>query len=451
MKKLSLVFMLFAVLASGVFADISVFGSVGGGATLMKGSNVRTDIIQVGNFLSGSIEASGSDDGDHFGGSVQISAGASSVDQFSWAWGANVWWKPLYFFKLQLGDIDSFALTEIIGWGFHGNDAETYVASPKNNYVGNYLADTTGFYTGTGGNWSGLTLSVSPIYGLDLNIAVPFGRGGEKIDPITWIITEKYKAWDAYLYTNAQAAFTIWGVGRIALSFAGGGNGKLELFEYNLLSQIVDYVPANGFKLYQVKPNAHSIYGSFLLTAFEDLGFSANIGYAYYFPAKNDTHGITYHTPMELGLGASYGTSKWGIKMRVGLSFGGKAVIKSSLYDATVKEPFMLGIGILPYYNFRALSIYLNTGITYKSDEIYLNGAGQTITIGNSKAVGWHINPYVTFTMGAGRFYGGIQIESDGLKYVGVDKQNITSFSGDSYPGQPIVEWSIPIGLLFEF
>ncbi|MCL2479642.1 MAG: hypothetical protein FWF22_09075, partial [Treponema sp.] len=192
MKKLFAVFIVFAVLIPGVFAQIDISGSVGGGVTLLKGSNVRTDVLQTGNYLSGSIEADGTDDADSFGGTVKLNAEASTTDPAAWSWSAAVWWKPVYFVKLQLGYIDDFAQTDIVGWGYHANDAESYVVSPQNNYAGDYFSDTTGFYSGTGNGWTGFSLSITPIYGLDINAAVPFGRGAEIRDPITGNLTQKY-------------------------------------------------------------------------------------------------------------------------------------------------------------------------------------------------------------------------------------------------------------------
>jgi len=463
MKKIFAVLAVYTVLASGIYAEINIAGSVGGGATLLKGSNVRTDVLQTGSYLAGSIEAEGVDEADSFGGSVKINAEASTTDPAAWAWSASVWWKPVYFIKLQLGYIDDFALTEIVGWGYHANDAETFVVSPKNNYAGDYFSDTTGFYSGTGNGWTGFTFSATPIYGLDINIAVPFGKDKEVKDPITGIITQKVKAVNTYMYTSAQIAYTLWGLGRLAFSYAGAGDGKLTFLrdEENKIETVGGrpYDPlTDSLQLYRVKSQAHSIYGSFLLTAFEDRGFSANLGFAYTMPAKYGDTTVTYNNPLEAGLGLSFGTDRMGIKARIGVSFMGSI----SRNDSDVlHEPLMLGLGLLPYTGFGPFMFYLNAGISYKwPDEymiqtanIYEPGYGKVVEMGNSTALGWYLNPYMTVTIGSGRFYAGIQVESDGLKYVGTDKQNISSIRDglDYYPGQTIIEWGATVGILFEF
>ena len=466
MRKFFTVILIFAVFSSGVYAEIVIGGSVSSGVTILKGTNIRGDVLGTGNFLSGSIDVSGQDEEDTFGGDLSINAEASTTDPAAWAWSASVWWKPLYFMKLQLGYIDDFALTDIVGWGFHANDAESFVVSPKNNYAGDYFSDTTGFYSGTGSGWTGFTLSITPIYGLDINIAVPFGRGADLRDPISGDLIQKYNAADAYLYTSAQIAYTLWGFGRFAVSYANGGNGKLEfLADTSINAEVPDpytglvahpYDPINDtLQLYRVKANAPSLYASFFLDAFEDMGFSANIGFAYTFPVFYENTSVVYNSPMEVGLGISFGTDRMGIKARMGASLMGSL---ERFTNQIINEPMMLGLGILPYYGFGPFMFYLNAGVSYKwEDEIMFETSGsfRINKMGNSAALGWYANPYMTFTLGSGRFYAGIQVESDGLKYVGYNKDQISIIrEGDyveSYPGQPIIDWAIPIGILFEF
>ena len=103
-------------------------------------------------------------------------------------------------------------------------------------------------------------------------------------------------------------------------------------------------------------------------------------------------------------------------------------------YRGTFKEPFKLAFGILPSYDFGFCKLYFNTGLSFKGkDEIY--DGSSIVKSSDSFAVGWHLNPYVTFKVGPGTFFGGIRVESDGIKY----------------NGKRIVDWGIPIGIQLEF
>ena len=496
MKKLLAVSVISALLIQAAFGEISVSGTVGAGATLLRGSNVNGDSLQAGAYLSGQIEVEGQDETDTFGGSIKVGGDVTSFSPpanpvLTWqttlsnyvtvpdlsndlsvvppgnpvlSFSALVWWKPVYMVKVQLGTIDDFALTEIVGWGYNANDADDFVVYPKNNYAGDYFSDTTGFYSGTGNGWIGLTLSVTPIYGLDINLAVPFGLGYEQFNNQTQVITKQSLASDIYLYSHAQIAYTLWGIGRLAVTVAGGGDGKIKFL--NNPYDPFDFFDPTGttdpINIDQIQGHGSSIYGSFLLTAFDEKGFGLNIGFGYTLPSEYKNIGITYYSPMEAGLGLSFGTDKMGIKTRMAVSFGGG--LTRTGYGS-LHEPLMVGLGVLPYYTLGSCTVYLNAGISYKwEDEFMMDSTyGYAVKkVGNSTALGWNVNPYVTVTFGSGTFFAGIQVWSDGLKYVGrTTKQSIRaqlfdpithlSTGLDAYPGISIIEWAIPIGIQYSF
>ena len=464
MKKSLTISLLLAVLfTSQAFADFEIGGLASAGATMLKGSNLKGDDMQAGNLISSYIEAGAQDNSGKFGGSVRINAEASSTDASAWGWGANAWWRPILQFKLQLGTIEDFAMTDIVGWGYHANDAEDFVASPRINYVGDYFSNSTGFYAGTGNGWTGVTLAITPIYGLSINVAVPFGRGEEKRDTDGKVL-QKYKAKDVYMFTHAQIAYSLYGVGRLAFSFEGGGDGKL----YTAADQSAldnpdpnipdgNYDPDLGINFDQINANASSLYASFFLTAFENRGFSMNLGFGYTLPvsttdAKNQK--ITYFSPMEAGLGISVGNNRFSVKARMAALFNGCLQRDGS---ELLYEPLMLGFGILPSVSVGPFRFYLNAGIAYRFPEKYMDDFLSIIEIGNSAALGWHVNPYLVLTIGTGRFYAGFTLQCDGLKWEMEStmqrKQNKHDIiDGErKYPGIPVIEWGIPIGILFEF
>ena len=444
MKKLFALAVLFTFAAAGVFAELTVSGLAGGGAGLVKGTNVNGDEIRTDYYLTGQVEASAQDENDTFGGSVIINGESSNSSDpvfNSWDWKALVWWKPIYQIRLQLGVIDEFALTDIVGWGYHANDAEEYVVTAKSNYVGDYFPQGTGFYTGTGSSWTGLTLATTPVYGLDLNLAVPFGmkdiNGGIVLNP---------KASDIYLNSVFQAAYTVWGIGRIAVTLAGRGDGKLDYSDPYTPGYA--YNPADPLTFFLMKSNSPSVYGSFFLTALEQMGIGVNAGFAYTLPAEDKDKKIIYHKPMEAGLGLSWGTDKYGIKARMAAIFGGYA---ESTGAEMLNEALMMGFGILPYYSIGICKIHLNAGISYKFADQYMDDNLDIYTVENSAALGWHLNPYITVKAGSSTFYAGIKVQCDGLKYVGLKTKTQEEPVNGIQEGLPIIEWGVPIGIQFEF
>jgi len=474
LRKLLAVLVLYILLASAAFAEISVFGTVGGGAVILRGTNVNGDVLQAGASLSGQIGVEGQDENDKFGGEITVSGekisfnipvipGSTAVvpvpgNDPVFAFNASVWWKPFYMLKLQLGGINDFALTEIVGWGYHANDADSFVVWPQNNYAGDYFSDTTGFYSGTGNGWTGLSLSFSPIYGLDINVGIPFSLGFEKINQINGEIEQRSKASAVYYFTSAQIAYNLWGIGRLAVSYAGG-DGKIKYTPNPINPE--DDTPTRELYFFQMQSTPATIYGSFLLTVFEERGISLNAGFAYTFPAKEKDQKITYKAPMEAGLGFSMGTSRMGFKTRMALSFGGSAFRDGTDPTPKVKEPLMIGLGVLPYITLGPFKINLNAGISYKWEEEYMKLDGLDLVVakmGNSAALAWYVNPYLTFSIGDGTFFAGFQMGSDGLKYTHdgttMKKNNlvVTFPSGeDKYVGQTIIEWAIPIGIQYSF
>lgn len=436
MKKLFAVTVFFALLTSLSFADISISGLVSLGATLAKGTLVNDDDVRASmNYVCGTLEADGQDDDNTFGGSVKIKTetGINYV-QFS----ASAWWQPVTQLKLRLGGIDDFALTEIVGWGYHANDSENLVLSALGNYAGYNFPNTTGFYAGTGSSWTGVTLSLSPMYGLDINLEFPLSKG----NPFTLNDMDiKPPALDVYQYSSMQAIYTVYGIGRFSVAFTGGGDGKLRLI--NDTDPPASYITPTFLDGYTV--NSSTVYASFLWTTLDFVNF--NIGVTYSLPVEFDYGGskTSYFPPMTAGAGLSIGTDQIGVKTRIAATFLGGSV---NVDNVSMKEPLRLGFGILPYYKLGPCMLYLNASISYTQD--YEQKKGTSISEVSS-ALGWFINPYMTVPVGYGTFYAGLRLESDGLKY-GRNSGNIGKNNFVVQPdGKPIIEWAVPIGMQFMF
>ena len=458
MKKMLAVFIILTGFASSAFAQISVYGSAGAGAKLVKGSFVKDDSVKAGDFfIVGTLSAEAKNENDTFGGVVTVSADgspdltatnkdAAAANPYSVELRVSAWWRPILPVKLELGTIDALALTEIVGWGYHANDAEDYVVSPPFSYVDRDFTYIAGFYSGTGTDWIGALLSVTPIYGLEFNLSVPFSRGNpfklvKYHDTWTHLIVDETEiqpnASNVYKYCQAQAAFTIHGIGKFALTFAGRGSESLDF----------DGVLNN----YEVKANTSSIYASFLWTHFEKL--SLNFGLEYVLPAKDKNFSITYVPPMAAGAGMSLDFDNFGIRARLGASFLGNVSQKGG---PVYWEPLKLDFGVLPYFNIGNISIYANVGASCRfGDQFAINVQTDLLDvttkriamIKNSAAFGWYLNPYVTVKAGPGTFFAGLRLESDGRRYT--RNADTGKFIPNDTLGSIIVEWAVPIGILF--
>ena len=412
MKKLVAAFIFFTLLASGAFADFSLSGLLGVGATFLKNSSAKNTDLYSGGLIYGRLQANYQNDDETIGGVLRLAAGqyahaTPAPPAFTpYAW---VWWKPIEQVRLQIGFIDDYTAAYIVGWEYHFNDSEDYnVVSAGYDHTGRLFPRETGFYSGI--YWNGVSLTLTPFNGLKLLVAVPFRLDGDVWDNGT--LPSDLRAENSYQYTHAQAAYTIEETGRITVSFTGGGNGKLE------------YYPT--IMGYEMRSNASTFYASFLLTAIKNIDM--NFGVAYTLPAKGD--GVTFNSPVAAGFGFGFDYGKFTLKTRLAATFMGSA--RES--RGTFKEPLKLAFGILPSYGFGPLRLYFNTGLSFKGkDEIYYSGM---ITKANdSFAIGWHLNPYVCLKVGPGTIFGGVRVESDGVKYA---------------EGR-IVDWGIPIGIQLEF
>ena len=456
LKKLFTVLVFLALLTSSLFADLTFSGLTGAGATFLRMSNVNGDPMQAGNYLTGQIQVDAQSKDKTFGGTAKLTGETSTfkIDAATWnalTWTASVWWNPIPMLKFQFGIINDLALSDCVYSDFYPDDAETYVVAPYSSYVGDYFPSWTGFFGGTGDTWSGFILSLTPTEALNINLMLPYGLGVETVDS-SGNITHFPAASDIYLYGQAQATFMIWDIGRIGAAFSGGGNGKLD---FTPDPDDAPYDPALPIGFYQMKANASSFYGSFLFNAFEDQGLDINVGFKYTMPVEDKAKKITYNSPMEAGLGISYVTDSFGIKMRMAASFGGN--VKRTGNDP-MNIPKMAGLGIMPFISAGRCKIYLNAGITYKYEDEYMDGSdgNKVKKVTNSAALGWHVNPYVTATFGTATVYAGFQIDTDGLKYVydGNTMSRLTINQVDStgkYPGTSIIEWRIPVGIEYTF
>ena len=428
-----LITVLFVPMAS---AEFQLSGLVGAGATIVEGSNEKNSDLEASGFVWGRMQMNGETEDGKLGGVLRIKAGLDRIDNPAWndpytAWSivnpyAWAWWRPIEQIKVRLGFIDDFTAASIVGWDFNGNDAEDLVARAGYEYTAGLLPRATGFYNGTW--WNGASLSVYPLRGLALNVAIPYSKGN----------LGSVNAEDVYKYLHAQVGYNIVGIGRAVFTFTGGKDGSIHpeniAESHNMLGDLNAYFYAEA--------NEPTFYGSFLLKKLEGIGIGVNLGFAYTLPVTSkgtaDSVEVTFkrNAPMAAGLGFSYKNQKFALNARLAATFAGKIQI-DEIEAGAARDPLKIGFGIVPSYDLGICKLYLNTGITYKANDEVLDYYGRkTILADDSSAFGWHINPYVTRTIGAGTVYAGAWVESSGIK---------------NAEGKAPINWGIPVAIIYEF
>ena len=394
MKKLIAIAVVFALVAGVAFAEINVSGEVFGKITPLFGDSSEGNdgkVHATGEMRRIRLEASGQDDNGVFGGYIRI-------DHAPWWTGSwngdlavvgsetgiltgNVWWKPIEQFKLTLGGNGSdgfFGADGVTRWGFYQVAADG-VGVAEENWVW-----SSSFFGGFDPLYSAL-LTVTPIEGLEINVGIPFWNGGAE-------------AKDIYNFINAQVAYNISGIGKLALTYAGNTNEGLD----------------DGSKM----------WAYFGLSAIENLGL--DIGLGFQFPGSDSDADATNNPPIAIGLGASYGAGGFGIKARFQAVLGGSSKVGST----ETKGDTDIAVDILPSYAISDnATVFLSVGMAINSPD-----SGDSTT-------SWHINPYVALKSNwwAPNFYAGLRISSDGAK----------GSSGDGDASR--VDWSVPIGIAIHF
>ena len=339
------------------------------------------------------IQASGQNDEGTFGAWIRMGADG---------WGGDVsghglaWWKPIDMLRLQIGSNPDgeFGLDGVARWGFYQDACDVGVANET-------WAWSASFYGGFDAGGSIVTLT--PVDGLEINVAVPFDSGSS--DPVPGysgrFIANSYTGF-LYDKTTVQAKYGMEGLGTFGLTFIGGRGTELD----------------NGAKL--------------LLYAGLDLieGLGIDIGLGYTLPGKKDGVG-TYNAPIALGLGAQYAiTDEFGVKFRAQGEFAGK--MKPDSGDSE-KDAMVVRADVMPFYAVsESMTAFLSVGLVYTGKE---KDQGM-----DSNFIDWHLNPYIAIKEGNGGFYAGIKIYGNGeRKYVNGGKV-------DSY-----IDWSIPIAVSYAF
>jgi len=459
MKKLIAIAVVFALVAGVAFAEVNVNADVFAKITPLYGDSSEANKDKV--FASGDwtrirAEISGQDDNGVFGLYARIDKSPwwSGLDSNAPAFTGNVWWKPIDQFKLTLGGNGKdgfFGADGVTRWGFYQIGADG---------VGVFSEGwkfSSSFYGGFDA-LGGAILTITPMDALEINLGIPLWDSGE--------------AKDVYAKINAQVAYNISGIGKVALTYAGGRGYKytaevpptakldpdkggspaaaavpgwdlrvkgtpdtppiattspsdVEVWWNPNKTPAKTAVPGTPTWVLEGGSPAEEVedpgkfYFYFGLSAIENLGIDFGVGFT--LPYETDAK-VKVNTPVAIGLGVNFGAGAFGIKTRVQGQFGGS---KGDAKDATLVD-----FDIMPSY-----------AINDKLTAVFDAGIAITAPDGGDSVVGWHIEPAVTLKSNwwAPNLYAGIRIESDGVKG--------SSGNGDASK----VSWSIPIGIAASF
>jgi len=440
MKKLIAISVLLALVAGAVFADLTIGGQLQIGNNILSGDGkyeayttkdglteyrAKDPTVSATAWENGKIKLNFGDD--VAGGQYGIEAKGSSVG----SWGF-MYWRFIPQVKLQVGrDPDGqFGHDQISGWGFTA-EAKNSVGA-LNDYGGAVSSlsssggPTSGVWYGGTGDRANVSLSIFPIDGLTINLFVPTGSN------------EVYGF--RYARFEASVAYAIEGVGTVRVAYKSD----------------TGFVKAKADSWWKTEQQGTpTAYAAFHFTGVPGLG--AELGVAYHFPLirEYDIEGLgktkyTRDYPVATALGVAFNSGDFGIKARLGGSFGGSATEKE-FNDPKVetKDDVKYGINILPSYKIGATTIYLFSGLGFQTTQAeaknglksYEVAGGIYATNESDTVVDWFVNPYVSISAGSLTFYAGVQFWSDGVKKGNGKVDNNGKPNKDA-----VVQWGIPFG-----
>jgi hypothetical protein len=436
MKKLIVFSAIVALLAPAVFAEVSVGAWARGTVNVLQGNTIEDSDLTGSASHEARAEFSGENDEGTFGGHFKAWNNYDSGNAFGW-----VWWKPIDQFQLQIGHNQWawFEFRPLVAWGFYEAACDAQVVTERWRFGNAY-------YGGFGD--AGATISIYPIEGMAFNFGLPYeARAGQKVA-------------DIFGHLHAQFSYNISDVGTLAISFAAGkgsiGGGPTEPTmpeDINDIDAMAAY--AKDLVAYEKAMEAYfekfvkegpgydtsKIYAAFDVSAIENVGLSIGIGFPLAAKTWNDADDKvadkpdTYQPPIYAGVGFSYGADSFGFKARAMAGLGASYTPNEG--DA-VKFGTTIDFDILPYFDLGIMKLFIAAGLDMwllSDDQKDAKAAGDDDSI-----VGFYINPYISKSVGAGTFFAGVRIESDGVK--GKDPKN---------KDNSIIEFKVPIGIIFGF
>jgi len=367
MRKVIAISVVFALIAGAAFAQTSVSGSISVRGKLIEDTfnDVDNTAVTTGEVETAYVQLSGQNGEGTFGGLIRL-RGEDGSGKFHRAF---AWWRPIPQLKIFFGQDPDGMYCPYNAWSF--TQGEENYAHPHN--WENWRAGA-GFL----GNWEGfgLSFSIYPVQGLEVDITVPFGSNGAGGKSVNF----------NDLFFGSLELAVVYGIpdiGKVFLNVQGPGE---DIFN-------------------DVKNDNYGRIGlSFQLTAVE--GIEVQLGFATTIPGE-----VTDY-PLNLGLIVNYTGDGFGVKFRsrVGINgtsgTDGTGIETGAGYGKSqnyVDGGFVVGIGVQPWINLGPVTAYLNIGFVSEND-------------GNDNTVSQlYINPYIRMGFGGGSLRFGVLFEDPDL------------------------------------
>jgi opacity protein-like surface antigen len=374
MKKLIAIAVVFALVAGAAFAETSVSGTIDTRITVVKANNDEdSDATIGGSVADGFVQLSGQDDDGKFGGLARIRANENGGNFHR----AFAWWQPIPQLRIFLGhDLDGkFGTDPLTAWGFH-QGGESFVSRHDWDFWRAVFP----------GNWDGfgLSLSVFPAPGIDINLVIPTGLP-------EWYPGDSANSGQSLTWKTVPSSL------RLESGIGIPDVGKIY----------ISYIGPRGTSFKDSK-NFGQFGGSFLFTMLEGLQIQA--GVSTYIKNKDNTSDDDQY-PIMIGLAAHYSGGDFGVKFRSAF------VLKSTAGFTTTTDswryrpwiqwgvPFTKGnlitFNVMPFYNLGVMTAYLDIGAAIGTPD------------GGDANIYFWLNPYVRKSIGPGAIRAGIMVGID--------------------------------------
>jgi hypothetical protein len=398
MKKFFIAFLILAVTAGNVFAQVTYSGELFGTWDIVSGASgkdgnsrdvddeLQTKLGMQTDKIRSRFNITATNEDKTWGGAIQLRITENATDR---AW---VWWQPISQVKATLGLVDGFRPFSVL-WGKEVHD----VADLKN-----YGGGGGDIFSGVSAN-HGFALQLYPIDNLAITVGAPVKNG---------------TAEDSYRQLAGWAGYTVEGIGTFALGYVGKAKKTAG-------SEIEFGANITAIPIIQLQLGV-----SYFLPE-DDTPLYALLGVE-----ANDEYGITgtVTKPLVVSLAWNLGAGDLGMRGHLKAAFGGKWSGKVAGVDADYEDPFKFGVAITPFYN---------VGIGNLGIDLELELSGSSKFAGNATdddQLKWEVTPYFEKAYGGGTFVVGVKV--GGSNYT-----NDKAFD-DGY-GQ--IYWAIPVGLHYSF
>jgi hypothetical protein len=319
---------------------------------------------------------------------------------------AYIWWKPVDFFYLKLGNIfedSTWACADVVGWGLHANDFSIVRPLYGDNYgfAGNVLPDEIGFYPGfKSGSVPRLQASLYPFNNFSLNIGLQMMRTSQE--------NAAYDFWQNYVdLLNVQLVYKIDDAGEAAVSFA---NAPQEAI---LVSPLITI------------DSIKNIYVQWKMPIGNNMRIEAGVNYGI---AGKDVEGNQQkYPPVKIGLGwgmGSFNVDTIAITTRIG-----------AFIPVDNDDDFKTGLDLVFSADLQIFRLYIPIGVSFLPGDEFL--------------IGWCVNPYIVKNLRGPYFYGGFQIYNGITEYDPVSGK--TSRTSLNIKNKDTIDLAVSIGLRWEF